>query len=169
MALVKCYECGADVSESASACPSCGAGLTKKARAKAEKLAKKKEREEFLKTPAGKRQQRIGLAVMGGIAALGLWMCSGGSKQEIDPITAKAVTLCRDTIAKKLPSEKPLKFGKANNFSTAGKEYFFAWGNDNSIISYGQNDTATANTASCTTNADGTAITSLTINGKDAD
>ena len=40
MAIIQCYECGADVSDQAQSCPHCGAVQSKWARVKAEQKAK---------------------------------------------------------------------------------------------------------------------------------
>lgn len=177
MALINCYECGTEISDQAAACPKCGAAQTKRAKVKATKAAKDKAREEFAKTPEGKKQQRIGLAIMAAVTVGVLWMCSGsgeknqsvsGSLPQTTP-EQEAYTLCKEAIGRKFGDPSRVHFPPMKNHGTPGKEHYFAWGKDNPVIGYEsiESTTPTAHTASCITNASGTTITGLTFDGKD--
>ena len=70
MAIIQCYECGADVSDQAQSCPHCGAVQSKWARVKAEQKAKTQAAIEYAKTPEGKKKQRIKFAAFAAIAVV---------------------------------------------------------------------------------------------------
>ena len=83
MAIIKCYECGADVSDQALACPSCGAAQSKKAKAAAAKEAKRQERLAFAKTPAGKRRGRITMALLAmPVVLIAIGKCAGNDEKK---------------------------------------------------------------------------------------
>lgn len=166
MALITCYECGAEISDQAKTCPKCGAGQTKRARAAADKKAKRAAALAFAQTPEGKRKKRrdlfVGLLVLAGIF-LAFRACA--RKDVAPPEAQQAFRLCANTIKQQLPGANvPLAVARMSK-----GEIYFAWPGDKpdtTISAKNASGAVTGHTASCITGADGSTITVLTLDGK---
>lgn len=184
MALINCYECNAEISDQAAACPKCGAAQTKRAKASAAKAVKAKERQEFAKSPKGKRQQRIGLLATMVIVAGLLWTCSSSNKPtRQDTSQTSAATPAKPAAPAAMKSidalfmcQKAFKLiakdpEKANipyvPDMGSGSESYFAWGGSTKMMRMRNGlGLEVATSGSCIVDRNARRITSLTLDGK---
>ena len=114
MAMIKCYECGADVSDQAQACPHCGAVQSWQARAKAAQKAKIQASIEYNKTPEGKKQLRI-KRIAGAIAAVAILIMAARCGANRSKTSEQPVAVAVVPIEQKIAPSAVDTYSKANN------------------------------------------------------
>ena len=121
MAIIKCYECGADVSDQALTCPSCGAAQSKKAKAKAAKETKRQERLAYANSPAGKRKAKIMMLFVAALVVLVIvGRCAGNEQKQERQAAQQALT-----------PEQKIAAGAVEKYTKVSHPKMHkAWGND---------------------------------------
>ncbi|WP_109790952.1 zinc ribbon domain-containing protein [Acidovorax sp. GW101-3H11] len=160
MALVKCFECGKEISDKASACPGCGAPVV---------LQKPIDEPAASAKPSPSIGILLVAAVSVGMMAFVVVSCVGGKDdtKSADEFTWNdALTLCQMSLKNASRDPEKADVPYVENFGK-GDEFYYAWGPSTKMARMRNGlGIEVATTASCVVSKSQKRITSLTLDGK---